>query len=345
MSLPISSLARQVLWLVILSSICGLSHAQTPPVAETAKMQGQKLYQKGQHAEAVTVLRQATQQTPQDAEAWYYLALALSQMPDYSQADQAFEKAATLDKNNAVYQAHLANAHLNRQRWDKAKSFADKALNLDKQQPIAHYVKGVVALRDRKYSQALTEIRTTLANSPKFALAYYTKYLILLELAAEEILRHGDDVSDEAKFQARLQPLYQEAAESLAAYLQNNPQAPNAEALREVLVSLKTQGEPFDKDKKIGYPAKEMNSKAVILGKPEPPYTDEARSKGTSGTVILRLFLDADGIVKYIKVIKPLGSGLTQSAIKAARGIQFVPARKGGKPVGQWVQIEYGFNI
>jgi hypothetical protein len=40
-----------------------------------------------------------------------------------------------------------------------------------------------------------------------------------------------------------------------------------------------------------------------------------------------------------------LPEGLTEQAIEAARDIEFKPASKDGRPVSQYVTVEYNFNI
>ena len=85
--------------------------------------------------------------------------------------------------------------------------------------------------------------------------------------------------------------------------------------------------------------------KLHVLKKPEPGYTEEARSHGTHGTVVLKAMFASDGIVKDIKIIKGLRRGLTERAVEAARRIEFQPATVGARPVSQYVQIEYNFNV
>ena len=60
---------------------------------------------------------------------------------------------------------------------------------------------------------------------------------------------------------------------------------------------------------------------------------------------MLRAVFAADGKVKHISVIAGLPDGLTERAIVAARGIKFVPAKKDGRPVSMWMQLEYNFNL
>jgi len=59
----------------------------------------------------------------------------------------------------------------------------------------------------------------------------------------------------------------------------------------------------------------------------------------------LRLILAADETVKHIEVIKGLPDGLTDKAIAVAEQIKFKPAKKDGKPVSVWVEVEYHFDI
>lgn len=93
------------------------------------------------------------------------------------------------------------------------------------------------------------------------------------------------------------------------------------------------------------YTSKETDEKAQILRKPPPGFPREARRHITRGYVILRAILAADETVKHIEVITGLPNGLSESAIAAARQIKFKPARKDGKPVSVWVEVEYQFQV
>jgi TonB family protein len=89
----------------------------------------------------------------------------------------------------------------------------------------------------------------------------------------------------------------------------------------------------------------EVNSKARILSRPEPQYTEEARKNQVSGTVVLRAVFSASGQVTNIRTVSGLPNGLTERAMAAARQIRFAPATKDGHPVSQYIQIEYNFNL
>ena len=90
---------------------------------------------------------------------------------------------------------------------------------------------------------------------------------------------------------------------------------------------------------------KDVDTKARLLSKPEPSYTEEARNKGIVGTVILKVIFRSSGKVTDIRVVQGMPYGMTERAIAAARKIKFVPATKEGKFVSMWMQLEYNFNL
>jgi len=90
---------------------------------------------------------------------------------------------------------------------------------------------------------------------------------------------------------------------------------------------------------------KEVNRKAVLIMKPEPTYTEEARQNAVTGVVVLKVVFYSDGRVGNIRTVYGLPYGLTEQAIEAARKMKFVPAVKDGKFVSMWMQLEYNFNL
>src|SRR5882762_3202149 len=89
----------------------------------------------------------------------------------------------------------------------------------------------------------------------------------------------------------------------------------------------------------------DVNTKARVLSKPEPQYTEEARKNQVTGTVVLRAVFTSGGQVTGIKAVSGLPYGLTERAIAAARQIRFVPATKDGHAVSMYIQLEYNFNL
>ena len=93
------------------------------------------------------------------------------------------------------------------------------------------------------------------------------------------------------------------------------------------------------------FSGKEVSSKARVLSKPEPQYTEEARKNQITGTVVLRAVFTSGGQVTNIRSVSGLPFGLTERAIAAARQIRFTPAMKDGRAVSMYIQLEYNFNL
>ena len=93
------------------------------------------------------------------------------------------------------------------------------------------------------------------------------------------------------------------------------------------------------------YSPKDVTTRARVLSKPEPTYTEEARRHKTTGTVVLKAIFAANGRVIGIHAVTSLPHGLTERAIVAAQHIKFIPAIKDGHPVSMYMQLEYNFNV
>jgi len=93
------------------------------------------------------------------------------------------------------------------------------------------------------------------------------------------------------------------------------------------------------------FTGKDVTTKARLLAKPEPQYTEDARKNQVTGTVVLKVVFASNGSVTNIRTVSGLPYGLTERAIAAARQIKFVPATKDGHQVSMWMQLEYNFNL
>jgi len=93
------------------------------------------------------------------------------------------------------------------------------------------------------------------------------------------------------------------------------------------------------------FTGKDVTTKARLLSKPEPQYTEDARKNQIVGTVVLKVVFASNGQVTNIRTVSGLPYGLTERAIAAAHQIKFVPATKDGHQVSMWMQLEYNFNL
>ena len=71
----------------------------------------------------------------------------------------------------------------------------------------------------------------------------------------------------------------------------------------------------------------------VILAKPNPVYTEEARRLRIEGEILVEVVFQATGQVKTVRIVKGLGHGLDEAALRAAEQIRFKPALEEGHAV------------
>ncbi len=94
-----------------------------------------------------------------------------------------------------------------------------------------------------------------------------------------------------------------------------------------------------------------MNEEAVdkaprVRTRTEVDYPRKARSKGTSGFVVLSLLITADGDVEKVKILEAEPDGVfEQAAQEAVRDWKFDPATYQGKSVKVWARQRVQFKL
>lgn len=86
-------------------------------------------------------------------------------------------------------------------------------------------------------------------------------------------------------------------------------------------------------------------SKPICIDCPDPEYAEEARKARYQGTVVLWAIIDANGRVRNLRVVKSIGLGLDEEAMRAVQTWIFRPSLRFGKPVPVGTAIEVDFNI
>lgn len=82
-----------------------------------------------------------------------------------------------------------------------------------------------------------------------------------------------------------------------------------------------------------------------VLSHPTPEYTAEAKQLRIQGDVVLEVRFSADGRVHVIRVVRGLGHGLDEQAIRVAEATHFKPATRGGKPVDTTTYYRIDFQL
>jgi TonB family protein len=82
-----------------------------------------------------------------------------------------------------------------------------------------------------------------------------------------------------------------------------------------------------------------------ILSKPRPAYTEEARHLHVEGEVLVEVLFTAGGQLQVRRVVRGLGHGLDESALRAAQQIRFRPAQRDGAPYDSLALVHIVFEL
>ncbi len=84
----------------------------------------------------------------------------------------------------------------------------------------------------------------------------------------------------------------------------------------------------------------------VPMERVKPVYPMAARRRGLDGRVVLRIFVDAGGGVREVRVqsAEPVGV-FEDRAVEAVRRWRFTPAMAHGAPVGMWMTLPVRFSL
>jgi TonB family protein len=340
----------------LLLSLCVLTHV----VCARPSQQGG-----GDQRDEVRARLLAVGERPKDAEAWFNLGIAYNRVGDAGEARKAFQQALKLRSGHVPARVGLAYTYFVEKNYadaeNEAKRAADQSIN--SHDYTAHSVLNIIRLQRYRdtATRVLARAESELAKKPDAAEWYLLKAQAVIGLSAggEQTIPPDltfppysppppETMPDEATRKALREAArakLREAAASLEKYFALKPSDGDSywrgqlEALRAY-----TRDEDAAGTERI-FAQSQVTSKAVITGKPEPGYTKAARESGLSGLIRLRVVLAADGTVKHVLVLLPLGHGLSESAVKAARGIKFRPATLNGRPVSQYAILEYNFNV
>jgi TonB family protein len=86
-------------------------------------------------------------------------------------------------------------------------------------------------------------------------------------------------------------------------------------------------------------------TKPRLLQKTSPQYSEEARRARLEGTVVLQIVIGIDGKPGSFQVVRPLGLGLEEEAIRSVQDWQFTPAQKDGIAVASTSANEVNFQL
>ncbi len=86
-------------------------------------------------------------------------------------------------------------------------------------------------------------------------------------------------------------------------------------------------------DDSVPMPEQSVDGQARLVRGLAPAYPDAARSDGVEGDVRLELVVGVSGAVESARVVRAVGHGLDEAALRAVQQFRFAPATKAGRAV------------
>jgi TonB family protein len=325
-------LVALLLSLVLLATSVPATAQQSTNNSSEDRDRGIQLYKQGETAAAIKILKKVVDKHSDDADAWYFLALAYWSEGAIGAARPAFEHLIELRPESADAHAKLAYSLILANDPFKAVIEANRAIALGDQSAEPHYAIAEASFRGGDNSKAIEEANLALQVKADFGMALITKSMA-----------------------HRMLDQYPEAVSSLERLLAISPADPDSDFWRGQLDYLRyfsqrstaptKSSAPVQPDQDRPMSGKDVTIKVRILSKPEPTYSAAARKAGVTGTVVIKCIFGSDDEVRNLFVMRALGYGLTSRAVEAVRKIKFTPASKDGRPVSMYMQLEYNFNL
>jgi protein TonB len=97
---------------------------------------------------------------------------------------------------------------------------------------------------------------------------------------------------------------------------------------------------PHDDDS-AAVPETYVDAKARLVRGVAPSYPGDARADGVEGDVLVELVVAVSGAVESARVVRGVGHGLDDEALRAVRHFVFAPAPKGGRAV----RVRMGWSV
>ncbi len=314
--------------------------------SQTSLDQGIELYKKSNYEGAVNVLKQSVKVNSSDSQAWYFLGLSYLKQNKSKDAEKSLKKAVALNIKDSKIRVALSYAYLLRNNQKEARKEAETVLSQSPNDVEALYILGGIDVREGQYEEAYQKANQAIKISPDFAAAYLLKSESLVSsLSSQPEKPHK--TAEEKKV------IFRDATESLEKYLSFSPNNEDTKFQEQYLESLKFFSEYYSnpENQKLltpdaDNPSTDTDTTPIkFTAKPRAAYTDKARYSGIQGTIRLLVGFAADGKVRHVLVLKPLGYGLNEEAVRAAFAIKFEPATRDGKPISLAAIVEYNFSI
>jgi len=279
---------------------------------------GQKLYRKGQTAQAIEELYTALSIHEVYLEAQLLLTRALIAAERPREAFGTLRAIDFIHWPTAEVQKLFGQAFYQMNKLEEAEHALQSALSLVAHpDPELHYILGLIKLRRGEAQGAVREAEHALAIRPRFTPAY--------KLLSDAYLLQGEP---------------KRAEQELARYLRGVRNRAEAQYLKRRLAIIRSLAGAKDEDS-----VEASFAKPQVHSVPQPEYTQEARRNRIEGTVKAQVLFGNDGHVQQTIIVQGLGFGLDEESLRAAQKISFTPGSVNDKPVSVWGGVSFRFVL
>ena len=192
---------------------------------------------------------------------------------------------------------------------------------------IEHFQQGSSLYEQKKIDDAIAEYRKALHDDPQEPYWHQALAKGLEDKGdLQGALKEYRTASQQSPLDTGLRSKYEELQRKSEPNAENRPAqtTPNGP-------------ETFEKGKGASAPIRTYGS--------EPTYSEKARKAKYQGTVVLLIVVDAEGNVTGAEVVKPIGVGLDEQALKTVLTWKFKPAMRDGIPIAVRVNVEVSFRL
>lgn len=278
---------------------------------------GQKLYRNGKTEQAIEELYTALSIQEIYYEAQLLLGRSLLEAKRYREAAATLREIDPPERSFAEVHKLLGKAYYETNKLREATRNLYLAINSARRPDYElHYLLGLVQLRQNDADGAINEATRATALKPRFAPAQ--------KLLSDAYLVKRD---------------FKRSEKALNRYLSSVRDPMEAAEIKERIKALKNLR---------GARPEELVRKPITLPRiikiPHPGYTTEALRYKVEGAVQVEALFGSDGVIQHVLLVRGLGFGLDEAALKAARGIEFKPGEVDGHPASMWMGVSILFS-
>ena len=288
------------------------------------------------YQEAITVLTQALEQNPADAQAYRNRGIAYAHMDQYPEALADLNRAIELNDADAEAYNQRGIVHFKLGRYPQAMADFNRAIAIQPKLAEAYNNRGVLHKTLGNYQQALKDLRQ--ADQQGLAHAPQALEIVRAEVrqAQRRLQRAGFDPGPADGLPGTA------TAKALQAYQRHQglPVTGHLDNRTQQALGLSPSASSTSKN---------AASEALLsrfIDKPPLEYPLEARRNGWEGTVTLRFEMLADGTIGAIEVAHSSGHAILDTAARnALKQWRHRPPTQPDQPKTTWATLDFNFTL